>query len=175
MNPSPSERRRAQRRAEARQEILAAAQQILVEEDHRELSMRKLGERSGYTAPTLYHYFGDKNGLIDALLESALGELVAEIRREMSGLDPLAGLGVLFESFAHFFLRQPAYYHLLTEPRHARLWRSGARGSDPRPPQRTWPALPAQELKGTEYSRIIVGFARPPANCSSRAVFLRQR
>ena len=31
----------------------------------------RLAERCGYTAPTIYHYFGDKEGLWLAVLEAA--------------------------------------------------------------------------------------------------------
>jgi AcrR family transcriptional regulator len=70
--PTPSERRRLQQRAEARGTILAAADALLVKDGYERFSMRRLADRCGYTAPTIYHYFGDKQGLIDAVVEGRL-------------------------------------------------------------------------------------------------------
>ena len=68
--------RREQQRSDARRAILAAAESILVEDGYEQFSMRRLAERCGYTAPTIYHYFGDKLGLLDAVLETRFRELL---------------------------------------------------------------------------------------------------
>ena len=85
-----AELRRQQHRADARRTILDAAEALLVESGHRGFAVRPLVESCGYSAPTIYHYFGDKPGLIEALLEERLQELVAELERVPSGADPLA-------------------------------------------------------------------------------------
>ena len=54
-------------RSQARRAILDATQSLLVEGGYEAFSMRRLAERCGYTAPTIYHHFGDKPGLIGAL------------------------------------------------------------------------------------------------------------
>ena len=47
--------RRSQSRAETRRVILDATEALLLEAGHRGLSVRKLVERCGYSAPTIYH------------------------------------------------------------------------------------------------------------------------
>ena len=69
MEPHPSEIRRSRHREEARRAILDATEAILLEDGVELFSIRKLATRCGFTAPTIYHYFRDKDGLIDALLE----------------------------------------------------------------------------------------------------------
>ena len=66
---SAAEKRRQQNRADARRTILDAAELLLPEVGHDGFSIRRLVARCGYSAPTIYHYFGDKAGLIEALLE----------------------------------------------------------------------------------------------------------
>ena len=56
-------------RSAAPAEILKATQALLLAEGAESLSIRKVSERCGYSAPTIYHHFGDKQGLVDALLE----------------------------------------------------------------------------------------------------------
>ena len=75
------ETRRARQREEARRAILDATEALLIEAGGEDFSIRALGERCGYSAPTVYHYFGDKDGLIDALLEERVARLADAIER----------------------------------------------------------------------------------------------
>src|SRR5262245_51180068 len=88
---SPAETRRARQREEARRAILDATEALLLEAGET-FGVRALAARCGYTAPTIYHYFGDKDGLIDALLEERFAQLLAEVRRTPTGDDPVANL-----------------------------------------------------------------------------------
>ena len=106
--------RRLRQREEARRTILDATQTLLVEEGYDSFSMRKLAARCGYTAPTLYHHFGDKNGLLDTLLGLRTGELVDEMRAVRTGSDPLENMRSLFGAFARWGLANPTHYQLLS-------------------------------------------------------------
>jgi AcrR family transcriptional regulator len=112
-----AERRRLRHREEARRSILDAAERLLVEEGHHRFSMRRLAQRCGYTAPTLYHYFEDKSGLLDALLEERFRRLLEQLRRVPSGGDPLSYARELIVAFIRFGLTHPTHYLLLTLPR----------------------------------------------------------
>jgi AcrR family transcriptional regulator len=114
MMPPPLAQRRLQHREETRRAILDAAESLLVEDGLDAFSMRKLAERCGCTAPTLYHYFRDKPGLVDALLEERLQHLVAELRRASPSQDPRERARAMCVSFARFGLRNPGHYQLLT-------------------------------------------------------------
>lgn len=117
MTAQAAELRRQQSRAEVRRVILDAAESILVEVGYEGFSVRKLVERCGYSAPTLYHHFGDKKGLIDALLEERLGRLVVELRGVPQSDDPVENMRALARAFALFALENPTHYRLLTQPR----------------------------------------------------------
>ncbi len=114
---SASARRRLQQREGAQRAILDATQALLVEEGYERFSMRKLAERCGYTAPTIYHYFGDKAGLIDALLEERFGQLEARARAVPHGDDPVEALRAIAHDFVRFGLENPTHYRLLSVPR----------------------------------------------------------
>ena len=117
MSLEPAKRRREQSRADARRVILDATESLLVEAGYQRFSIRKLVDRCGYTAPTIYHYFGDKPGLLDALLEERLQRLVQELHRVSLGDDPVANMRATSRAFAHFGLKNPSHYFLLTMPR----------------------------------------------------------
>jgi len=117
MRTLTAEQRRRQQRADARRAILDATESLLVEEGYESLSIRRLVERCGYTAPTIYHHFGDKPGLLDALLEEVFQKLVRSIRRVPRTDDPIEYLRALARSFVRFGLKNPTHYRLLTQPR----------------------------------------------------------
>jgi AcrR family transcriptional regulator len=110
----PAERRRQQSRAEARRAILDATEALLVEDGFDAFSMRRLAERCGYTPPTIYHHFGDKQRLIDELVEERFQVLVRSLKRVQTGDDPVANFRAFSIAFARFGLRNPTFYALLS-------------------------------------------------------------
>jgi AcrR family transcriptional regulator len=110
----PAERRRLQYREDTRQGILDAAAELLVEGGLDAFSMRRLAERCGCTAPTLYHYFRDKPGLIHAVVEERMQQLVAELRLVSPRDEPREQARAMCLSFARFALRNPHHYELLS-------------------------------------------------------------
>lgn len=138
-----AERRRKQNRADARRTILDASEALLLEVGHEGFSIRRLVERSGYSAPTIYHYFGDKNGLVDALLEERLlAELIENQRAVPHLADPFDEALARSEAFARWGMERPSQYRLLTMQR----------GDAPRP-------LPSGEealaLMQSPYERLV--------------------
>ena len=114
---TPAERRRQQQREDARRAILDATEALLVEDGYERFSMRRLAGRCGYTAPTIYHYFGDKRGLLDAVLEERFQRVLSRIRQIPHGGDPVQSLRQMLEVFTRFGIENPTHYRLLTAPR----------------------------------------------------------
>jgi AcrR family transcriptional regulator len=113
MEPHPSEIRRSRHREEARRAILDATEAIMLEDGVEQFSIRKLATRCGFTAPTIYHYFRDKDGLIDALLEERFSRLLQRVRRVALGPDPLANMREHARAFLRFGRGNPAFYQLM--------------------------------------------------------------
>jgi AcrR family transcriptional regulator len=122
-----AEKRRSQNRADARRVILDATEALLVEEGYERFSIRKLVARSGYSAPSIYHHFGDKKGLIQELLEGRSRQLVIQFEALPQIADPRERMRALSHAFVSFGLRDPDHYWLLTTPF----------GSDPSDPPRS--------------------------------------
>ena len=76
--------------------------------------MRRLAERCGYTAPTIYHYFADKKGLFDTLLEERFRRMVDTMRRVRRSDDPVETLLAVGQACVRFGLRNPSQVQLLT-------------------------------------------------------------
>ena len=108
------ELRYQRQREEARRAILDATESVLVEGGPEGLSMRTVASRCGYAAPTIYHYFGDKPRLIEALLEERFSRLLQRLQRVVKGDDPVSYLAELARAFVHFGMENPSHYKLLT-------------------------------------------------------------
>ena len=61
-------------------EILSASVDLLENDGAEALTTRAVCEVVGVTAPTLYHHFGDKNGLLRAIVAQGVKCSLATVR-----------------------------------------------------------------------------------------------
>jgi len=105
-----------------RRAILEATQSLIFELGADRLTIRRVEARSGFKAPTIYHYFRDKTGLVDSLLEETCAELYARLRLVPRRAHPTEYLRELARAYLEFGLSNPTLYALISAPR-----RDGAR------------------------------------------------
>lgn len=80
-------------------QIARTAARLFATRGYDATSVREIVEAAGVAKPTLYYYFGSKEGLAQALLTVPLSELVAELRRIVSTVDdPLDCLEQVMEA-----------------------------------------------------------------------------
>ena len=101
----------------ARKALLEAAEALLLEGGPKKLSIRAVVKRSGFSAPTIYHHFGDKDGLIDAVLELRVAEQLEMMRQVPKYSDSLKYLREITNSYIEFGLQNPIHYRLMSSPR----------------------------------------------------------
>ncbi|HET6171112.1 MAG TPA: TetR/AcrR family transcriptional regulator [Gaiellales bacterium] len=94
-------------------QIVAAAREILDDEGLDALTMRRIAERLGIRAPSLYKHFPDKQSLEAAIISAAFEEQADVFERAVAGSDdPLGELAVAYRGFA---LAHPHLYRLMTD------------------------------------------------------------
>jgi AcrR family transcriptional regulator len=94
-------------------EIVAAARGILEDEGVDALTMRRIAERLGIRAPSLYKHFPDKEALEAAVISAAFEEQAEMFERAVEeGGDPLDALGAAYRRYA---LAHPHLYRLMTD------------------------------------------------------------
>jgi AcrR family transcriptional regulator len=96
-------RRHERRHAETRDDILAAAREVLLERGAADLSLREIARRAGYSPGALYKYFDDKGDLIRTLADGAMGALVEAFATVPDGLPPderAVEIGLAYLAFA---------------------------------------------------------------------------
>lgn len=113
MSTSTADARRERQRGEARRSILEAAEALVVERGVEGFSMRRLASRCGYTLPTIYHHFGDKPHLLEALLDERFQELLDVMERVTPSGDAARDLRGMLAAVAGFGFANPRHYQLL--------------------------------------------------------------
>jgi len=73
--PARVRRTQVERSAATRARVIRAAADCLADQGFKGATMSAIAERAGVTWGAIQHHFGDKNAILDAVLESALGEL----------------------------------------------------------------------------------------------------
>jgi AcrR family transcriptional regulator len=96
-----------------RERILQAAARLLAESGGAPVSTRAVCAAAGVGAPTLYHHFGDKDGLLDAVVSYGFERYLAEKRARPASGDPVEDLRLGWDAHVEFGLGQPAFYALM--------------------------------------------------------------
>jgi AcrR family transcriptional regulator len=104
-------------RSTTREAILAAAEAILARGGEDALSIRELCARVGVTAPTIYHHFGDKEGLVAEAVDACFAEFDRALADGDEPADPIDALSWEFERYVDYGASHPAHYRLLFQRR----------------------------------------------------------
>ena len=98
-------------------QIVQVARQLLEEEGAQALTMRRLADRLGIRAPSLYKHLPDKAALEAAIIATGLEDIAAAVEAALdaapdTGTEPLAALTGAYRAFA---LAHPDLYRLMTD------------------------------------------------------------
>jgi AcrR family transcriptional regulator len=96
--------------------MLKAAESLLQKSPDSDISTRAVCEAVGVGAPMLYRLFGDKNGLIAAVVDNVFERYVARKRAEPLSDDPVVDLYRAWDSHVAFALKNPAVYRMAYAP-----------------------------------------------------------
>ncbi|HEX3792031.1 MAG TPA: TetR/AcrR family transcriptional regulator [Pseudonocardiaceae bacterium] len=102
-----------------RDRLLLAAAQLLDESPNKQetagkrVSTRAICERAGVQAPTLYHHFGSKQGLLDAVVNYGFTQYVQSGQARSTEGDPVARIRDGWDDHVRFGLEHPSFYVLL--------------------------------------------------------------
>jgi AcrR family transcriptional regulator len=94
-------------------EIVNAARELLEEEGIDALSMRRIGQRLGIRAPSIYKHLPDKDALEAAIISSGFQEQAARFEAALEHTDD--PLGALARAYRDFGREHPHLYRLMTD------------------------------------------------------------
>lgn len=96
-----------------RDRTLDAAAQLLRDEGPAALTVRRIATAAGLSTMAIYHHFGGKDGLVEALYVDgfrALEEALAAVPRTE---DPVADVEALALAYREVAMRRPGYYEVM--------------------------------------------------------------
>lgn len=105
--------RKERQRAELREQILAAARGIVLDEGFDALTMRKIADAIEYSPATIYLYFENREAIGQQLCAESFEHLVAYMAPVGEIADPLMRLHAIGQSYARFGFENPKEYKLL--------------------------------------------------------------
>jgi AcrR family transcriptional regulator len=94
------------------QQVVAAARELLEQEGPGALSMRRIADRLGIRAPSIYKHLPDKQALENALVSAGFEELAVDFESALDDADPLGSVAAAYRRFAR---QHPHLYRLMTE------------------------------------------------------------
>lgn len=98
---------------ETRERIIEATARLLANAPGEPIAIRDVCAAAGVGAPTVYHHFGDKQGLLDAVVEHGFERYIAAKRAEKPSDDPLADMRAGWDAHTQFARENPAFYALM--------------------------------------------------------------
>jgi len=109
-----SKERIARLKEETRENILDAALEIVKEEGWQSLSMRKIADKIEYTAPIIYEYFANKEGILLELTRTGYIILGKDLREIMAKhTDPVVQLEAMWIGYWNFAFDNKELYRLM--------------------------------------------------------------
>jgi len=96
-----------------RTRILEAAAELLSRSSEADFSTRAVCEAAGVGAPALYRQFGDKEGLLSAVVDLGFEKYLAGKRAAKASEDPVRDLRDGWDNHVAFAVDNPNYYRLM--------------------------------------------------------------
>jgi len=101
---------------DTRTRVLEAASTLLQASTDRDISTRAVSEAVGIGTPMLYRLFGDKNGLLAAVVDHAFDGYLTEKRDQPPSADPADDLYLAWDAHIEFAMANPTVYRIAYGP-----------------------------------------------------------
>lgn len=148
--------------------MIAAAADLIAASPGEEFSLRAVCDAVGVKMPTLYHFFGSKQGLIDAVIERGFDLYLGEKSSMESSGDPIQDIRAGWDAHVAFGLANPGFYTL--------MYGKVRPGHSPEAQSRPSEILRGLTARAAEQGRLAVPFEQAAAHIlvTNIGVTLRQ-
>lgn len=97
-----------------REDILEVSRNLLVKDGFGKMSMRKIANRAGVSATSIYLHFQNKDELLLALIETSIAKLSSALEKNLiDSDDSITKLEKMAQSFVDFALENPQEYEII--------------------------------------------------------------
>lgn len=96
-----------------RYRLITCAEELIARHGYDAVSVQEIVELAGITKPTLYHYFGSKQGLVNTIIEEEGAALLAQVRAaaHYDG-DVSEAIKRLFRAYFEYAACNPVFYRM---------------------------------------------------------------
>ncbi|MBO9524163.1 MAG: TetR/AcrR family transcriptional regulator [Nocardioidaceae bacterium] len=101
------------RKSDTRQALLDAAAALISATPGQDVPLRAICDQVGVKLPTLYHFFGSKEGLLDAVIEHGFASYLALKSSAESTGDPIEDIRRGWDAHVRFGLENAGFYALM--------------------------------------------------------------
>ncbi|HEX4216294.1 MAG TPA: helix-turn-helix domain-containing protein [Candidatus Dormibacteraeota bacterium] len=115
---------------DARRALIDSAVEVIAARGVEAATTREIYLRAGVKAPTLYHHFGDKRGLLDAVVTDSFERYLARKRTLPSTGDAAADARLGWDLHVEFAQTNPSLYQLMWPAGRAELPRAAVESGD---------------------------------------------
>lgn len=106
-----SRQRQMNKKEETKQLILATAREIMTRDGVDKLSIRKITNALDYSPGIIYHYFKDKDEIVETVLKEGYGKILSSLRAVKEyDKEPEKEIREGFTSYIHAVLKLPDEY-----------------------------------------------------------------
>lgn len=98
---------------DTRTRLLHAAAELVSASPGQDVPLRAICDAAGVKPPTLYHFFGSKDGLLDQLVEHGFDLYLARKEGAESSGDPIEDLRAGWDAHVAFGVEHPGFYALM--------------------------------------------------------------
>lgn len=98
---------------DTRERLIAAAADLIATAPGEDFSLRAVCDAVGVKMPTLYHFFGSKQGLVDAVIEHGFDLYLGQKASMESSGDPIQDIRAGWDAHVAFGLANPGFYTLM--------------------------------------------------------------
>lgn len=126
--------RRQRDKAAVRERLLEAARDLLAEHGVEGVTLRAVADRLGYTAPAIYAHFGDKQGLMRAIMMDDFARLGRSFAALAGTPDPVERIEKIGRAYIRHAVDHPRAFELLMMTRRDPEFyeaKAGLRNDDP--------------------------------------------
>lgn len=99
--------------SDTRERLISAAADLIASSPGEDFSLRAVCDAVGVKMPTLYHFFGSKQGLIDAVVEHGFDLYLGQKSSMESSGDPIQDIRAGWDAHVAFGLANPGFYTLM--------------------------------------------------------------
>lgn len=154
--------------SDTRERLISAAADLIAASPGEDFSLRAVCGAVGVKMPTLYHFFGSKQGLIDAVIEHGFDLYVGQKAAMNSSGDPIQDIRAGWDAHVAFGLAHPGFYTL--------MYGKVRPGHSPAAQSRPSEVLRALTARAAEQGRLVVSSEQAAAHVlvANIGVTLRQ-